>query len=139
MKSVATDDYYFEGSNSGPVIIHNFRKNIENAVDTVKNNTVVLEGKFLTSRGMIVSAKQKGLCLRGTLRYRYLEPTKDAALKLGIYGIAMEDKSQDNFKHQHVKNKWYEQDINIYFINYYDDGYVKVQDIEQVSDVRPAE
>lgn len=118
-------------------LIKNYTKNIEHAVDMVKNNTIKMEGSFFTSKGMIVSDNTLygRTTLRGTIRYKYDECTNDNALMLGVVGTAMQDMSSlSDFKYHHYYKTWYEQDIAIYFVDYPTGP--KVQSIKAISDVR---
>ncbi len=137
LSEVATDDLNYDDPEWSFTLIKNYTKNIEHAVDMVNDNTIKMEGSFVTSKGMIVSDNTSygRKTLRGTIRYKYDECTKDNALMLGVVGTAMQDMcSLSDFKYHHSYNTWYEQDIVIYFVDYPTGP--KVQSIKAISDVR---
>jgi hypothetical protein len=103
-------------------VINNYlKKNI----DYVKNNTIVTEGKFLTSTGMLVFADWGNPVLRGTMRCKYLSPTSSNVLN--------SDTIKSTGKHLQL-GIWYEQDFEIRF--YSEKDGIKTTGIQAISDIR---
>ena len=68
---------------------------IKEDLDKIKNKTFVRQGQFLTGKGLIITNSSNELRLRGTYRYKYLEPSKLAIQKV---------------------NQWYEEEVEVTFI-----------------------
>lgn len=94
-------------------------------LDYVKDNTIVSEGKFTTSTGLIVVTGDGSIALRGTIKYKYSKPTSNKILNAEIVGST---------KKASQLGIWYEQDIEIFF--YPDIEGVRVTHMQQISDIR---
>ncbi len=91
----------------------------------VKNNTLVSEGEFVTSKGLIVLTDDGSMTLRGTMKYRYLSPTSNNILNSEI---VMGTNKASNLK------VWYEQDYQIRF--YPEKNGLKITAMNGVSNIR---
>ena len=107
----------------------NFINNYMNRnLDYVKNNKFVSEGKFITSEGLIVVTDSGSIALRGTIKYRYLEPTSTNVLNSEIVGSTGKP----------IKlGVWYEQDYQIRF--YPEKEGLKFTRMDAISDIRIAQ
>jgi hypothetical protein len=98
---------------------------LKSNIDKVKNNTVVSEGTFTTSTGMLIFAEWGNPVLRGTMRSRYLRPTSTKILNSDFIGSSR----------QHLQlGVWYEQDFEITFLPE-PDG-LKTTGMDAISDIR---
>ena len=98
---------------------------LQKKLDYVKNNTIVSEGKFITSKGMLVYAEWGNPVLRGTIKYRYSSPTSVNILKSEIVGST---------KKPSQLGVWYEQDFEIHFIA--EDNGIKCTRLQPISEIR---
>lgn len=103
-------------------VINNYLKR---NIDYVKNNTLISEGKFLTSTGLIVYTDDGSMTLRGTMKCKYLSPTS--------INILNADKVGSTGKHLEL-GVWYEQDFQIRF--YPEKKGLKVTAMHSISDIR---
>lgn len=98
---------------------------LQRNLDYVKTNKFVAEGKFITSKGMLVFADWGNPVLRGTIRYRYLNPTSTTVLNSEIVGSTG----------KHIKlGVWYEQDYEITFLP--EKNGLKTTSMDAISDIR---
>lgn len=85
-------------------VINNY---LQENLDYVKNNKFVAQGNFSTSSGMLVFSSWGNPILRGTIKYRYLNPTSSKVIeseKIGATG-------------NHIEiGVWYEKDVEITFL-----------------------
>lgn len=72
----------------------------------ISKNSIVVEGEFLTSKGLIVCTEENVMKLRGTIRYKYSKPTSNAVLNSEI--VKTTNKPSEI-------GVWYEQDFEINF------------------------
>ncbi len=98
---------------------------LKRKVDVVKNNTVVSEGYFITSKGMLTFANWGNPVLRGTVKYKYSSPTSSKALNSEIVGSTGKP-SQIGI--------WYEQDFEIDFLP--ENSGLKATSMYAISDIR---
>ena len=107
----------------------NFINNYMNRnLDYVKDNKFVSEGKFITGEGLIVVTDSGSIALRGTIKYRYLEPTSTNVLNSEIVGSTGKP----------IKlGIWYEQDYQIRF--YPEKEGLKFTRMDAISDIRIAQ
>lgn len=107
----------------------NFINNYMNRnLDYVKDNKFVSEGKFITSEGLIVVTDSGSIALRGTIKYRYLEPTSTNILNSELVGSTGKP----------IKlGVWYEQDYQIRF--YPEKEGLKFTRMDAISDIRIAQ
>ncbi len=101
------------------------RNYLEKNLIFVKNNTLVSEGEFKTSKGLIVFTDDGSMTVRGTMKYRYLSPTGSNILKSEIV--------KDTGKASSL-NIWYEQDYQIRF--YPEREVLKITAMNGVSNIR---
>jgi hypothetical protein len=101
------------------------RNYLQKNLDDVKNNSIISEGKFTTSTGMLIFADFGNPVLRGTIKYRYLKPTSINVLNSEIIG-----KSKKAIQYE----IWYEQDFEIHF--YSEKSGIKVTGMYNISDIR---
>jgi|GEM_PF-3465240 len=105
-------------------VINNYlRRNL----DYVKNNTLVSEGNFTTSTGMLVFADFGNPVLRGTMKYKYSNPTVSILLNSEIVGSTGKASQLDT---------WYEQDYEVHF--YAENDGIKITSMNAISDIRVA-
>lgn len=105
-------------------VINNFLKR---NLDYTKNNTLVSEGNFITSTGMLVFADFGNPVLRGTMKYKYSSPTSSNLLNSEIVGSTGKASQLDT---------WYEQDYEIHFLPEKDG--LKITSMNSISDIRIA-
>lgn len=103
-------------------VINNY---MQMKLDYVKDNTIVSEGKFITSEGLIVATADGSIALRGTLRYKYSKPTSNKILNAEIVG---------DTKKASQLGVWYEQDFEISF--YPEEEGLKTTGLQHISDIR---
>ena len=103
------------------VISNYLKKNL----DYTKNNTLVSEGKFITSTGMILFADFGNPVLRGTMKYKYSSPTSINLLNSEI--VSSTGKASK-------LGVWYEQDYEISF--YAQNNGLKIVRMQSISDIR---
>jgi hypothetical protein len=101
---------------------------LQDNLDYVKNNTFIAEGKFYTSKGLIICTDSGSLGLRGTIKYRYLKPTSINVLNSEIVG---------NTGKVIQIGIWYEQDYQISF--YPEKVGLKTTAMHSISKVRISE
>lgn len=98
---------------------------LQRKLDYVKNNTIISEGKFITSEGLIVVTEVGSIALRGTIKYKYSKPTSNEILNKEIVG-STNKASQIGV--------WYEQDFEISF--YPEKDGLKTTRLQPISDIR---
>lgn len=98
---------------------------LKKKVSHVKNNTIVAQGSFITSKGMLVFADWGNPILRGTMKCKYSSPTSTNVLNSDVVG--------STGKHLEL-GVWYEQDFEIRFLP--ENGGLKVTSMYSVSDIR---
>ncbi|OPX44230.1 endoglucanase precursor [Ruminiclostridium hungatei] len=103
-------------------VINNYLKR---NLDYVKNNTLVSEGDFTTSTGMLVFADFGNPVLRGTMKCKYLNSTSTKVLNA--------DCVEATGKHLEL-GVWYEQDFEIHFLP--EDEGLKVTSMNSISGIR---
>ncbi|PYG89705.1 S-layer family protein [Ruminiclostridium sufflavum DSM 19573] len=94
-------------------------------IDYVKENSIISEGGFTTSIGLILFADWGNPILRGTIKYKYSKPTNANILKAELVGSTAKA-SQFEI--------WYEQDFEIDF--YPEKDGLKVQRLQGISEIR---
>ncbi|QNU68308.1 S-layer homology domain-containing protein [Ruminiclostridium herbifermentans] len=82
------------------------KNSLQDNLDYIKNNKFIAEGKFYTSKGLIVCTDSGSLGLRGTIKFRYLKPTSTNVLSSEIVS--------GTGKIMQV-GVWYEQDYQVSF------------------------
>ncbi len=105
-------------------VINNYLKR---NLDYVKNNTLVSEGNFITSTGMLVFADFGNPVLRGTMKYMYSKPTQSSLLNSEIVGSTGKSSQLDI---------WYEQDYEVHF--YAENDGIKITSMNAISEIRNA-
>lgn len=104
-------------------INNSLKKNI----DRVKKNTIVAEGEFITSTGMLLFADFGNPVLRGTIKYRYLSPTSTNVLKSETVGSTGKNIQL---------GVWYEQDYEVHYLP--EKEGLKCTSLRAISDIRLA-
>lgn len=94
-------------------------------INSIKINTLVSEGKFITSKGLIVYTENCSLALRGTIKYKYSSPTSFNVLNSEIVGSTNRPSKL---------NVWYEQDYQISF--YPEKNGIKTTRMDKISQIR---
>ena len=103
-------------------VINNY---LEKNLSFVSINTLVSEGEFVTSKGLIVFTDDGSMTVRGTMKYRYLSPTSNSILKSEIV--------KETGKASILKT-WYEQDYQIRF--YPEREGLKITAMNSISNIR---
>ncbi len=103
-------------------VINNY---LQIQINSVKKNTIVSEGNFITSEALIVYTENCSLALRGTIKYRYSSPTSINVLNSEIVGSTNSPSKL---------NVWYEQDYQISF--YPDKSGLKTTRMDKISQIR---
>lgn len=98
---------------------------LQTQINSVKNNTIISEGKFITSTGVIVLTDNNALALRGTIKYKYSSPTSIKVLNSETIGST---------KKPSQLNIWYEQDYQISF--YPEKDGIKTTRMDKISEIR---
>lgn len=83
------------------------RNYLQKKLDYVKDNTIVSEGNFITSEGMLVYADWGNPVLRGTIKVKYSSPTSTNILNSNTLS--------STGKHL-VLGVWYEQDYEVSYL-----------------------
>ncbi len=103
-------------------VINNYLKR---NLDYTKNNTLVSEGNFITSTGMLVFADFGNPVLRGTMKCKYSSPTSTNILNADIVEATG----------KHLKlGVWYEQDFEISYLPQKDG--LKITSMHSISGIR---
>ncbi len=98
---------------------------LQKKLSYVKDNTIVSQGSFSTSTGMLVFADWGNPVLRGTMKYKYSSPTSSKILSSETVASTGESSKLDT---------WYEQDFEISFLPEKDG--LKVTRLSAISDIR---
>ncbi len=91
----------------------------------MKKNTIVSQGNFVTSTGMIVYPEAKGMVLRGTIRYKYLSPTGTDLLNSEIVSDTRKPSKLDT---------WYEREVEVTFAPL--NAGLKCESFSNISEIR---
>jgi len=103
-----------------PVNVENY---LQRPLKSTKDNTIVKQGQLLTGTSLLCM-KNDSPVLRGTLKYRYLEPTNSSMYKTDI---CVDTKKPCEL------NTWYTVDVEVTFTP--EDG-LRVNSITEISSVR---
>jgi hypothetical protein len=103
-------------------VINNYLKS---NLDYVKNNTLVSDGTFITSKDMLLFADWGNPVLRGTLKCKYSSPTSTNILNA--------DTVKSTGEHLQL-GVWYEQDYEIHYLPEKDG--IKITRMQAISDIR---
>lgn len=91
----------------------------------MEDNTLVSQGNFITSTGMLIYTDAKTMVLRGTIRYKYSSPTSNDLLNSEFVSDTKKPSKLDT---------WYERDVEVNILSL--NAGLKCESFRNISEIR---